>query len=82
MAHHDSYTPNWSRPCKDAIQHGPADGKGMCPFCGMKVATAMSAPRNVPVSDLTESYAQFYDPDYNALTRRQINDRWAMGQNP
>lgn len=81
---HDRYTPNWSKPCKDAIHHGPADGKGKCPWCGLKIATAMPAPAmsDFPASELTEAYNQFYDPDHGALTYQQISDKYAMGQNP
>lgn len=78
----DRYTPNWAKPCQDAIQHGPADGTGKCPWCGMKIATTMGRPPRVPVTELTEAYGEHYDPDYGALTRAEINARWAMGQNP
>lgn len=80
----DRYTPNWSRPCKEAMNHGPADGKGKCPWCGLKIATAMPAPdpSHRPTSELTEAYNEFYDPDWGALTWQQISDRYAMGQNP
>lgn len=84
MVQREDHLPNWAKPCKDATRHGPADGAGMCPWCGLKVASAMPAPdrSTFPTSDLTEAYNQHYDPDHGALTWKQISDKYAMGQNP
>lgn len=40
-----------------------ADRKGMCRWCSRKVEAAVPMP-HVPVSDLTEAYEYFYDPDW------------------
>lgn len=45
-------------------QHGPTDAKGKCPWCGRKVEAAVSRPDGLPVSEATDSYDYFYDPDY------------------
>lgn len=50
--------------CPEAFRHGPPDAKGRCPFCGGKCAPAVPAPRSVPVTELTEWYGVFYDPDW------------------
>jgi hypothetical protein len=52
--------------CPDTLygQHGPPDGRGKCPWCGRKVTDAQPMPSDIPVSDLTESYGMFWDPDY------------------
>lgn len=66
--------------CPEAITHGPADGKGKCPWCGRKISAAMSAPMVTDISELTEAYGRAYDPDYDSLTYDQIRRRYQMGQ--
>jgi hypothetical protein len=71
----------WDVSCPDgAITHGPADGRGRCPWCGRKVTSAMPAPRAYPVSDLTEAYDEFYDPDYGATGRIERERLFRAGQ--
>jgi hypothetical protein len=54
-------------PCPDgALMHGPPDGAGRCPWCGIKVDSALPASLRYPRSELSETYEQFYDPDYGA----------------
>lgn len=50
--------------CPEAIQHGPLDAKGRCPFCIRKVGPTVPAPRRVPVSEMTEWYGLYFDPDW------------------
>jgi hypothetical protein len=58
---------DWDVSCPDgALQHGPPDGTGRCPWCGNKVDSALRAPRRYPRSELSEAYERHYDPDYGA----------------
>lgn len=57
-----------SRRCPEAAygEHGPADARGRCPWCGRKYVSAMPAPDSYPVSELTDAYDMHYDPDWGA----------------
>lgn len=54
--------------CPDTTdgQHGPADGAGICPWCGAKYTYPKPRPRGFPVlvTDLEEAYRRVYDPDF------------------
>lgn len=70
--------------CSEALNHGPADGRGRCPWCGVKYTSAQPAP---PIgwdgpSELTEAWGEHFDPDYGALSPDQIRHRYQMGQTP
>lgn len=45
-------------------KHSPLDAYGRCNWCGRKVERTMPMPTILPVSELTEAYKQFYDPDW------------------
>lgn len=51
--------------CDEAIRHGPPDGAGKCPFCDRKIAPKFPAPKRYPVSELTEQWGLYYDPDWD-----------------
>lgn len=52
--------------CLKAIQHGPTDSYGKCPFCGEKVERTAIRPntRTDEPSELEMAYKRFYDPDW------------------
>lgn len=53
------------RDCPEAIQHGPADGRGRCPWCRRRYTRAVVVC--VPyrgTTDLTQAYRRTYDPDW------------------
>jgi hypothetical protein len=53
--------------CEEAIKHGPADRDGRCPWCKRKITSAVPrSPESEPVSDLSESYGYYHDPDWTA----------------
>jgi hypothetical protein len=71
---------DWDVSCPDgAFMHGPADGKGRCPWCGNKVTSALPAPRSYPRSDLSEAYEEHYDPDHGALGALELTRRRLAG---
>lgn len=58
-------SPAVRRGCPEALQHGPSDGAGRCPWCRRRYDTPISV--RVPyngASDLTQAYRRFYDPDW------------------
>lgn len=66
--------------CSDgALRHGPADGRGRCPWCGTKYTDVMPAPRAYPRSELSEAYEEHYDPDYGATGALEIRRRRLAG---
>lgn len=54
--------------CPDgALRHGPLDRQGECPWCHQKIGRAVLTPLpRVPVSDLTDAYRTYYDPDWGS----------------
>jgi hypothetical protein len=55
---------NEFEPCSEATRHD-ADAKGNCRWCGKRGVDAQAArPPVFSVSELTEAYGYFYDPDY------------------
>lgn len=72
----------WATPCPEAIRHSIPDRLGKCMYCGRKIDVADPPPAQgtVGVSELTEAYNEFYDPDHGSLTWKQIQSRYAMGQ--
>jgi hypothetical protein len=68
-------------PCPDgAILHGPADGRGRCPWCGNQVDNPLPAPRRYPRSELSDAYAYVYDPDDGARGALELAKLRAVGQ--
>lgn len=63
--------------CSEAITHGPADGRGRCPWCGVKFTDARPRPYlgNAP-SDLVLAYATHYDPDLPGLEPVALQERY------
>lgn len=58
-------TYGWDCPETYNGSHGLADTRGRCPYCRRKYESAQPMP-HVPVSDLSESYDRFYNPDWGA----------------
>lgn len=69
----------WSN-CPKAMVHGSADAAGKCPWCRRKITSALPAPKDFGISDLTMAYGRHYDPDFDTLTHDQIRQRYEMGQ--
>lgn len=67
--------------CTEAIQHGPADGAGHCPWCGIKYDKAIAEPRRqrMQASELTLAYQEHYDPDFGSLSPADVKGRYLMG---
>lgn len=63
--------------CSEAIQHGPADALGRCPWCGTKYTSKRARPDwgNAP-SDLMMAYATHYDPDLPGLEPAALRRRY------
>lgn len=66
--------------CPEAIQHGPADGAGRCPWCRIKYTDARPrVPASEPTSGATLAYRQYYDPDFGALSTAELKRQYLMG---
>lgn len=50
-------------------EHGNANARGECPYCGRKVTAAQPKPDSLPVSNLTMAYERTYDPDWGSRKR-------------
>lgn len=53
--------------CPEALQHGPADGRGRCPWCHKKYADDVG--RLIGTSTPTTrdaAYEYYYDPDFGS----------------
>lgn len=50
--------------CPEAIGGHQTDGSGKCLWCGRKVGPVTPRPTSFEVSDLTDAYRTYYDPDY------------------
>lgn len=70
------------RSCPEALSHGPADGRGRCPWCGRRYTSPAPRPDVSDPSDLTDAYELHFDPDYGALDHDQIRRRYQLGQQP
>lgn len=56
--------------CPEAIQHGPADGTGRCPWCGRKYTDARERfVARAAMTDAVQAYRRFYDPDWGTDIR-------------
>lgn len=67
--------------CSESVSgHGRADQQGRCPWCRRKINSVVGyQPRRWEPSELTEAYGRFYDPDWDALTRDQVRERYQRG---
>jgi hypothetical protein len=55
-----------NKECPESISgHDNGDRAGKCNFCGKKVNTTLPRPTGLPISDLSEAYAQHWDPDWD-----------------
>jgi hypothetical protein len=52
--------------CRGSVIGHDSGKDGRCVWCGIKLEAPVPAPRGYPVSDLTEAYEMFYDPDWGA----------------
>lgn len=52
--------------CPEAIQHGPPDGSGRCPWCRRKITAKQPMPDDVHrhESRLSAAYRRSWDPDW------------------
>lgn len=60
--------------CRGSVlgAHDP-DRRGVCYWCGERVEPPVPAPPSYPRSELSESYAYFYDPD-------EATERYLIGR--
>lgn len=45
-------------------RHGLSDVRGCCPYCKQKYEPSARFPEHLPVSELSDAYGTFYDPDW------------------
>jgi hypothetical protein len=61
----DGHPPRWRCP-ESTGPHGPADGRGRCPWCGRQYTDARryeAGETHGRRTELAEAYAVHYDPD-------------------
>jgi len=68
--------------CPESVTgHAQNDRSGKCCWCGKQIDPPVPrSNRGYGMSELTDAYNEFYDPDYGALTPAQIAQRYRMGQ--
>jgi hypothetical protein len=45
--------------------HSAPDPRGCCYWCRRRIDAPAARPERHPISDLTEAYGLFYDPDWS-----------------
>jgi hypothetical protein len=77
----DGHPPAWRCP-ESTGRHGPADGRGRCPWCGRQYTDAMRYDQSRPGerSELAEAYAVHYDPDEGTRGKVELDRELRSGK--